>query len=153
MPKVERPVCNMILYIDSPDFTGYAVGEIIDIETRPLSLIETTSLENTMYRTFIEVPSENISKLTFSSSGLKIKNTIKLDKKMMEEIAKYNKNVEIQNLEEIIKEKQKEISKLDDILEDKSKRVEKIKKYIAEIYDLDLKEDEDDYDDYDYYPY
>lgn len=66
----------------------------------------------------------------------------------MKRIAKYNKEAEIKKYDKIIEEKKKKIQELDDILQDKDKRIEKIKEFIANIYDLDLKDDEND--DYDY---
>lgn len=74
--------------------------------------------------------------------------TIKLDETLMKRIAKYNKEIEIQKLDEKIKEKKNKIKELDDILQDKDKRVEKIKEFIANIYDIDITDD-DDYEDYD----
>lgn len=73
--------------------------------------------------------------------------TIKLDETMMKRIAKYNKEKELQKIEEQIKEKEKQIKELDNKLQDKEKRWQKVKDYIANIYDLDLEEDDDD----DYY--
>ena len=74
--------------------------------------------------------------------------TIKLDETLMKRIAKYNKEAEIKKYDKIIKEKKKKIQELDNILQDKDKRVEKIKQFIANIYDLDLADDEDEYYDY-----
>lgn len=74
--------------------------------------------------------------------------TIKLDETLMKRIAKYNKEIGVQKLEEKIKEKQKEIKELDDILQDRTQRVKKLKEFVAKIYDIDL--NEDDNDDYDY---
>lgn len=77
--------------------------------------------------------------------------TIKLDETLMKRIAKYNKEAEIKKYDKIIEEKKEKIQELDDILQDKDKRVEKIKQFIANIYDLDIKDDDDYYDDeYDY---
>ena len=71
------------------------------------------------------------------------KDYIELDPTTMKRIAKYNKEVEIEKLNEEIKIKEKEIKELDNKLQDKEKRWEKVKKYIANIYDIDIKEDED----------
>lgn len=71
------------------------------------------------------------------------KDYIDLDPTTMKRIAKYNKEVEIEKLNEEIKIKEKEIKELDNKLQDKEKRWEKVKKYIANIYDIDIKEDED----------
>ena len=65
----------------------------------------------------------------------------------MKRILKYNKEVEIDELNKEIENKKKQIKELDDKLKDKEKRWEKVKQYIANIYDLDLEEDYDeDYD-------
>lgn len=76
-------------------------------------------------------------------SNPKQKDYIELDPTTMKRIAKYNKEVEIEKLNEEIKIKEKEIKELDNKLKDKEKRWEKVKKYIANIYDIDIKEDED----------
>ncbi len=74
---------------------------------------------------------------------------IQLDPTLMKRIAKYNKTRELQQIEKQIKEKQEQIKELDELLQDKQKRWKKVKDYIANIYELDL--DEDNEDDYDYY--
>lgn len=72
---------------------------------------------------------------------------IKLDETMMRRIAKYNKEVEIEKLNKEIESKKEEIKELDDKLQDREQRWEKVKNYIANIYDMDLnEEDEDDWD-------
>lgn len=73
--------------------------------------------------------------------------TIQLDDTLMKRIAKFNKEQEIKQLDEIIKKKKETIKELDDNLTDKQKRWNKVKDFITNIYDLDLS---DDYDD-DYY--
>lgn len=83
-------------------------------------------------------------KFTGTISDYKETETIQLDETLMKRIAKYNKEAEIKKYDKIIEEKKKKIKELDDILQDKSKRVEKIKKFIANIYDLELEEDNED---------
>ena len=73
--------------------------------------------------------------------------TIQLDETLMKRIAKYNKESEIKKYNQIIEKKKKKIKELDDILQDKEKRIEKLKEFVANIYDLDLEDDE--YDEYD----
>lgn len=73
---------------------------------------------------------------------------IMLDETTMKRIAKYNKEVEVKSLDNIIKEKKNKIKELDDILQDKEGRVKKLKEFVANIYNIDLDED---YEDYDYY--
>ncbi len=77
---------------------------------------------------------------------------VKLDPTTMERIAKFNKEQEIRRLDEEIKEKKEEIKKLDDILQDKDNRVRKLKEFVANIYNIDVNDDDDeeDYDDFYY---
>jgi len=84
---------------------------------------------------------------TFTTGNSIDEDTIKLDETMMRRIAKYNKEKELQKIEEQIKEKKEKIKELDNKLQDKEKRWQKVKEYIANIYDLDLEKDDDD----DYY--
>lgn len=79
-------------------------------------------------------------------SNIQEKNNINLDPTLMKRIAKYNKEVEVTKLDEVIKEKEEHIKELDNILNDRSKRVNKLKQYIAEIWNIDIS-NEDDYDD------
>ena len=74
------------------------------------------------------------------------KQSIELDPTTMQRILKYNKEVEIEKLNKEIKNKKEQIKELDDKLKDKEKRWEKVKQYIANIYDLDLEEEDDDYE-------
>mgnify|MGYP004502820961 FL=1 len=74
---------------------------------------------------------------------------IMLDETTMKRIAKYNKEVEVKRLDNTIKEKQDKIKELDDILQDKEGRVKKLKEFVANIYNIDLDEDDEDYDYYD----
>lgn len=73
------------------------------------------------------------------------KQSIELDPTTMKRILKYNKEVEIEKLNNEIQNKKNKIKELDDKLKDKEKRWEKVKQYIANIYDLDLEEDNDEY--------
>lgn len=74
---------------------------------------------------------------------------IMLDETTMKRIAKYNKDVEVTRLDNTIKEKQDKIKELDNILQDKEGRVKKLKEFVANIYNIDLDEDDEDYDYYD----
>ena len=49
----------------------------------------------------------------------------------------------LEKLNKEIKNKKEQIKELDDKLTDKEKRWDKVKQYIANIYDLDLEEDDD----------
>lgn len=80
----------------------------------------------------------------------KRKNYVNLDDTLMKRIAKYNKEVEIQKLDEEIETKKKHIEELDDILNDRNKRVNMIRKYIANIWNIDVnEEDKEDWDEWD----
>lgn len=69
-----------------------------------------------------------------------------LDETTMKRIAKYNEEMEIKRLDETIKKKKEKIKELDDILSDKGKRVQKIKEFVANIYDIDINDDDDWWD-------
>lgn len=77
---------------------------------------------------------------------------VKLDPTTMERIAKFNKEQEIRRLDEEINKKKEKIKELDDILQDKDKRVRKLKEFVANIYNIDVNDDDDeeDYDDFYY---
>lgn len=88
------------------------------------------------------------SVLTCQISNYEELNNIELDETTMKRIAKYNKEIDIKKLDKEIEEKKEKIQRLESILEDREKRVDMLKKYIAEIYDINIKEDENDDDDY-----
>lgn len=80
----------------------------------------------------------------------KRKNYVDLDDTLMKRIAKYNKEVEIQKLDEEIETKKKHIEELDNILNDRNKRVNMLRKYIANIWNINVnEEDEEDWDEWD----
>ena len=87
--------------------------------------------------------------ITFKTANLEETNNIELDETTMRRIAKFNKEKECERLDEEIKKKKEIIKELDDKLKDKQKRWEKVKKYISEIYEIDINDDDYD-DDYDY---
>lgn len=80
----------------------------------------------------------------------KRKNYVDLDDTLMKRIAKYNKEVEIQKLDEEIETKKKHIEELDNILNDRNKRVNMLRKYIANIWNINVnEEDKEDWDEWD----
>lgn len=80
----------------------------------------------------------------------KRKNYVDLDDTLMKRIAKYNKEVEIQKLDEEIETKKKHIEELDNILNDRNKRVNMLRKYIANIWNINInEEDKEDWDELD----
>lgn len=82
----------------------------------------------------------------FALDESKLLDNIMLDETTMKRIAKYNKEVEVTRLDNTIKEKQDKIKELDNILQDKEGRVKKLKEFVANIYNIDLDEDDEDYD-------
>lgn len=131
--------CKLIIYDDKN--ISYITGNIYEINVEP-HYLECASVDT--YKKHVE-----ISKTYSVTTNNPINDeTIKLDETLMKRIAKFNKEIEIKKLDETIKNKQEKIKELDDILKDRDKRVQKIKQYIANIYDLNIEEDEDYYDEY-----
>lgn len=85
-------------------------------------------------------------KVTLGLSNGEILDNITLDDTLMKRIAKFNKEQEIKRLDEEIKEKKEKIKEIENILEDRENRLDKLKRYIANIYDMDIVEDDDDWD-------
>lgn len=135
---------KIIIYND--DIIQYFKGDIQDLNFRQDEPIEYTSIYDN-YRKFLPGMCKYFEITTSNSECM---DNIELDETTMRRIAKYNKEKELQKIEEKIKEKQNKIKELDDILQDRQKRVEKLKKYITKIYDIDIADHEDDYEDYDY---
>lgn len=90
-----------------------------------------------------------LTELRSTISNFEQLDNITLDDTTMKRIAKYNKEVDIKKLEKEIEDKKKKIDELDSILQDREDRVGKLKKYIADIYNLNLDEDDEGYDYYD----
>ena len=80
--------------------------------------------------------------ITLSVNNGECLDNVKLDDTLMKRIAKFNKEQECKRLDEEINEKKEKIKELDNILTDRDKRVERLKKYIAEIYDMDIADDD-----------
>ena len=118
------------------------MGDFEIIVDEPIEI--TTSGDNK--RKFIQPPTQ-LFRCTISNYE-ELEN-IKLDDTTMRRIAKFNKEIDIQKLDKKIKEKKEKIKELDDILHDREGRINKLKKFVAELYDIDLSDEDDE--DYDYY--
>ena len=129
---------NKIILYDDKNLV-YLTGEIYNEEIYP-QFIDFTFITDTE-RKRVYVNSKIIGEIYAKESE-----TIKLDETLMKRIAKYNKEAEIKGYDKIIEEKKKKIEELDNILQDKEKRVEKIKQFIANIYDIDIYDDDYDYE-------
>lgn len=137
--KIDRPT---ILIYDSENMiylAGFYGSLDISYETDDYT---------TLYDESIRVIDKTI--FTCEIDDTKRLDNIKLDPTTMKRIAKFNKEQEIRRLDEEIHEKKEEIKKLDDILQDKDKRVQKLKEFVANIYNIDINDDEEDYDDFYY---
>ncbi len=132
---------NVILYDD--ENIKYYHGVFTNIETSPNfdsgSYLDGSSYCNVCSNSiYIEAP------------ALDETENITLDDTLMKRIAKFNKEQECKRLDDKIKTKQERIKELDDLLKDKEKRWEKVKKYIANIYEINVDDYDLDDDEYDY---
>lgn len=138
---------NILIY--DKENICYKVGHLASI-TGPNEpeLVDITDICDDNYKTYIPSPTVDFQ---CTISNYEELNNIELDETTMKRIAKYNKEIDIKKLDEKIKEKEEKIKELDDVLTDKEKRVDMLKKYIANIFDIEIKEDsDDDYGDYDW---
>lgn len=135
---------NVIVY--NEESLNYIVGEISSYAVEPSISDDTSTFDG--HKRFIPGPSE----LSVTIDESKRLNNIELDPTTMERIAKFNKEQEIRRLDEEINKKKEKIKELDDILQDKDKRVQKLKEFVANIYNIDVNDDDDeeDYDDFYY---
>ena len=78
---------------------------------------------------------------TFITKELGDKETVKLDETLMRRIAKYNKEKDLEKIDQKIKQKEIKLKELEEKIEDREKRWELIKNYVANIYDIDLSND------------
>lgn len=141
MNKIKR-VFNPKIIIYDDENIQYTVGTVGNFGIDSGEPIEITSPEDferkyipPMYNYF-ECEIRNCEQL----------DNIMLDETTMKRIAKYNKEVEVKRLDNTIKEKKDKIKELDDILQDKEGRVKKLKEFVANIYNINLDEDDEDYD-------
>ena len=145
MKKLKKPVNSLgnILIYDDENIKYYSgVPFSIDFEHETM----TYNCSDSDYSRTISIGVN----LNVRLNNYEESNNIKLDDTLMRRIAKFNKEQDIKKLDEVIKEKKEKIKELDDILQDKEKRVDKLKKFVANIYDIDIDND-DEYDDEEYY--
>ena len=132
--KINKP--KVLIYDD--ENIKYIVGDLATFDHEPQ--IEYYDLEGHKEA----IPIRTICNFALDES--KLLDNIMLDETTMKRIAKYNKEVEVTRLDNTIKEKQDKIKELDNILQDKEGRVKKLKEFVANIYNIDLDEDDEDYD-------
>lgn len=138
---------NIIIYDDKE--MRYCTGTIVSEEYNPqyvdIDITEATDVykKTKKYLTGVD--------LIISLSNYNKDETIKLDETMMKRIAKFNEEVEIKKLEEKISRKKKQLKELEEKIEDRDKRWQKIQEFVADIYNIDInEEDEDNYNDWDW---
>ena len=132
--KINKP--KVLIYDD--ENIKYIVGDLVTFDHEPQ--IEYYDLEG---------HKEAIPIRTFCNFALdesKLLDNIMLNETTMKRIAKYNKEVEVERLNDKIKEKKYKIKELDNILQDKEGRVKKLKEFVTNIYNIELDEDDEDYD-------
>lgn len=132
--EINKP--KVLIYDD--ENIKYIVGDLATFDHEPQ--IEYYNLEGHKEAT----PIRTICNFALDES--KLLDNIMLDETTMKRIAKYNKEVEVERLNDKIKEKKYKIKELDDILQDKEGRVKKLKEFVANIYNIELDEDDEDYD-------
>ena len=132
--KINKP--KVLIYDD--ENIKYIVGDLVTFDHEPQ--IEYYDLEGHKEA----IPIRTFCNFTLDES--KLLDNITLDETTMKRIAKYNKDVEVERLNDKIKEKKYKIKELDDILQDKEGRVKKIKEFVTNIYNIELDEDDEDYD-------
>ena len=140
--------------VSEKKFPRYETGNILIYNDKDIKYYSGVPMELDVHTDYIEyhyidgsmdmVP--KCTNLTANISNFKELDNIMLDETTMKRIAKYNKEVEIKRLDNTIKEKKDKIKELDDILQDKEGRVKKLKEFVANIYNIDLDEDDEDYD-------
>ena len=147
MKKALQPITikepRILIYDD--EYMDYRVGRLGTFGSAPEPPIEITGLRDNT-RKYIPAPTASFECTVSNYEELE---NIKLDETTMRRIAKFNKEIDIQKLDKKIKEKEAKIKELDDILQDKEGRIDKLKKFVAELYDIDLSDEDDE--DYDYY--
>lgn len=124
---------NYHIIIYNKDEMYYTEGELTSMEVTP-TIIDNPYGGVVSQRPYIK---------TYTTCENEPTEYIKLDDTTMKRILKYNKETKIKKLNKEIEQKKAEIKELDNKLQDKEKRWEKVKKYIANIYDINIKEDED----------
>lgn len=127
---------KVIIYDDEVMGCYEAENIVFDYKEIP---IEITTLEDTV-RKYID----GIPEYCIYGSG-NIKRMVELDPTTMKKIAKYNKEVELENIQREIKFKKDELKALEEEIKDRQDRISKIHELVEKIYDDDEDEDYDEY--------
>ena len=132
---------NYKIIIYNEEEMHYMEGMLLEINTEP---------QYVCYENGCERGSHILGmNYTFGTTLKPDTETIQLDPTLMKRIAKYNKEKEIEKLEEKIKRKQEKLKELESKVEDREKCWKKVQEYVTKIYEIDLDEDlyeEEDWD-------
>lgn len=131
---------KVIIYDD--EVMGCYESQVINFEFKE-NPIEITTLED-IERKYIH----GIPEFCIYGAG-NIRKMAELDPTTMKKIAKYNKEVELENIQREIKFKKDELKALEEEIKDRQDRISKIHELVEKIYDDD--EDEDYDNSYDYW--
>ena len=136
---------KVIIYDD--EVMGCYESQVINFDFKE-NPIEITTLED-IERKFIN----GIPEYCIYGSGY-IRRMIELDPTTMKKIAKYNKEIELENIQRRIEGRKKELEDLDKEIDDRVRRIKKLEELSDNVYSLDLdkdycEDDDDEDDDYD----
>jgi len=134
---------NILIYDD--ENLEYKTGILVQQKNIP-DIIEFCELGNPMPT---KIKGRSVQ-LIADVGNFEEKETIKLDDTLMKRIAKYNKETEVEKLDEKLKAKGKKLKELEEKIEDREQRWKKIQTFVSKIYELPLEDDDDDYYDEDY---
>lgn len=141
--------------VSKKNFPRYETGNILIYNAKDIRYYSGVPMKldvHTDYEEYQSIGSNSKTRVPFSStltaniSNFKELDNIMLDETTMKRIAKYNKEVEVEKLDNTIKEKQDKIKELDYILQDKDGKVKKLKEFVANLYNIDLGKDIDEDD-------
>ena len=135
---------KVIIYDD--EVMGCYASQVISFDFKE-NPIEITTLED-IERKFIN----GIPEYCIYGSGY-IRRMVELDPTTMKKIAKYNKEIELENIQRRIEGRKQELEDLDKEIDDRVRIINKLGELADNIYSLDLDKDycEDEEDDEDNY--
>lgn len=141
--KMTNDQLKILIYND--ELLCYKTGNLVS--TREESSVIDIGDPRDINKRILKSPLET---MTFVVDSSKQSETVKLDDTLMRRIAKYNKEIEVKELDKNLKDKEEKIKELEEKIEDREKRWKKIQEFVANIYDLPVEDDEDDYYNEDY---
>lgn len=131
---------NLRVLIYNDKLLCYKTGNLVNtqVESSVIDIEDPRDIRKKILKNPLET-------MTFVIDSSKQSETVKLDDTLMRRIAKYNKEIEIKELDKKIRDKEEKIKELEEKIEDREKRWKKIQEFVTNIYDLPLEDDEDEY--------